>query len=195
MIALPGRPSTPRAIAEVVLCSNMGNWGAGLTTADSPMLTSATLLIEPGMKGGGAMTPAWDAAVALDCRREIPASSGTGATAEAWSRPRWRAIAWLEVVWLESGGGATTHVGAAGVRREWPVAESGIMGAGACHAGSCSRPAFDEIADAIISGGRISAELCPGLSPSLRPCSGDTRIVGRCAGPDCRLGCVRSRGE
>ena len=83
MIALPGLPSVPRAIAETVLCSNMGNWGAGLTTADSPMLTSPILRIEPGTEGGGAMTPAWDAAVALDCRGEIPASSGSGATAEA----------------------------------------------------------------------------------------------------------------
>ena len=61
----------------------MGNWGAGFTTADSPMLMSPGLRIEPDTLGGGAMTAAWGAAVAAPRREETPATSGAGATAAA----------------------------------------------------------------------------------------------------------------
>jgi len=70
-------------IAETVLCSDMGNWGAGLTTADSPILMSPALRIEPDTLGGGAMTAEWAALVAIPRREETPTASGAGATAEA----------------------------------------------------------------------------------------------------------------
>ena len=62
----------------------MGNWGAGLTTADSPILMSPTLRTEPDTLGGGAMTAAWGAVGgALARREETPSTSGAGGTAEA----------------------------------------------------------------------------------------------------------------
>jgi hypothetical protein len=61
----------------------MGNWGAGLTTADSPILMSPSLRIAPDTLGGGAMTAAWDAVVAIPRREETPTASEAGATAKA----------------------------------------------------------------------------------------------------------------
>ena len=151
----------------------MGNWGAGFTTADSPILLSPALRIEPDTLGGGAMMAARGTAAAAPRREETPTISGAGATAVACNRPDPRAVGRLE-----SGGGATTQVGPAGTLiGELAVAESGIMGAGACEAGSLSPPGLDEIR----SGGTVIAGFwaCLWIDPA---CSEATRIVGRCAG-------------
>ena len=113
------------------------------------MLMSPALRIEPDTLGGGAMMVPRPGVVAIPRRAETPDISGAGATAVAWSRPDPRAVGSPE-----SEGGATTQVGPADEAKcEFPVADSGIMGAGACEAGSLSLPGLDEIR----SGGRVIA--------------------------------------
>src|SRR5882672_11661273 len=164
----------------------MGSWGAGCTTADSPMLMALAWRIEPGTLGGGAMTVAWAVPAPPERREETPAISGEGATAVACSNPGWRALAWLE-----SAGGATIQVGPLGtVRCERPVAESGIMGGGAVAIPSPLAPILPEPA-AMRSGGRsVDCFWLPVCA-----LSGATRIAGRRGGSDCRLVCARTRGE
>src|ERR1051325_8623899 len=105
----------------------MGNWGAGLTTADSPMLISLSLRTAPETLGAGATTAAWLVTVAAPLLEETPSTSGAGATAEACNAPAPRAVGSDA-----SAGGATSQASAVGpLRCEPPVAASGIMGAGA----------------------------------------------------------------
>src|SRR5262249_21262492 len=95
-IALPRPPRTPLTIAENVLCSDTGSWGAGLTTADSPILISPGLRMAPARLGAGATTLTFGPAVADPRRETIPAISGAGATAVACNGPDPRAEGRLE---------------------------------------------------------------------------------------------------